>query len=93
MMSLGVAISLGGCVSQASQDALNSYTAQCNAGDRSACVAANNQAAANQQEYQNNANVGYGLLGAFLQGAAQGAAQGLTTPQPVVVQPVYNLHR
>jgi hypothetical protein len=89
VISLGVAVVLCGCVSEASVNALNSYVAACKAGDQNACIAASNQAAANQVEYQTNAAIGYGLLGAALEGAAAGAAEGLIAPRPVYYAPVY----
>ncbi len=91
-MSL-LALLCAGCVSPQSQQALDAYSKGCAAGDKNACLAANNQAIANQQEQAQSTAVANSIFGAILQGAAQGVAEGLTAPQPVyVVSPVYR-HR
>lgn len=82
-----VTMLLAACgVSPASQQALVVQQQHCAAGDQDACVAANNQALANQAEAANNNAIAVSLGAALLGGVAAGVATGLTA-QPVYVYP------
>ena len=88
-----VTMLLAACgVSPASQQALVVQQQHCAAGDQDACVAANNQALANQAEAANNAAIGASVAAALLGGIAAGVAVGLTAPQPVYVYPTRYWH-
>jgi hypothetical protein len=77
---------LGACgVSPQSQQALMVQQQRCAAGDRDACMAANYQAQANQQELASNNAIAASLGAALLSGVAAGAVAGATAPQPVYV--------
>lgn len=71
---LSASIFLSGCVSQQSMDRLSALQAQCAAGDRNACIAAQYQAQANQQEQNTNAAIAAGVGAALIGAAAIGAA-------------------
>ena len=88
-----VTMLLAACgVSPASQQALVVQQQHCAAGDQDACVAANNQALANQAEAANNAAIGASVAAAILGGIAGGILDGLA-PQPVyVVRPTRYWH-
>jgi hypothetical protein len=74
---------LGACgVSPQSQQALAVQQQGCAAGDPDACMAAGNQAQANQMEA---ATIAASLGAAILSGAAAGAVAGATAPQPIYV--------
>ena len=89
-----VTMLLAACgVSPASQQALVVQQQRCAAGDQDACVAANNQALANQVEAANNNAIAVSLGAALLGGVAAGVAAGLTAPQPVYVYPTRYWHR
>ena len=77
---------LGACgVSPQSQQALAVQQQGCAAGDPDACMAAGNQAQANQMEAATNNAIAASLGAAILSGAAAGAVAGATAPQPIYV--------
>jgi hypothetical protein len=77
---------LGACgASPQSQQALAVQQQGCAAGNPDACMAAGNQAQANQAEAAANSAIAASLGAAILSGAAAGAVAGATAPQPVYV--------
>jgi hypothetical protein len=85
---------LGACgASPQSQQALVVQQQGCAAGNPDACVAASNQAQANQAEAANNNAIAASLGAAVLSGAAAGAVAGVTAPQPIYVNQYRPPHR
>ena len=85
-LSTTLTMLLSACgVSPQSQQALAVQQQGCARGDPDACMAAGNQAQANQAEAATNNAIAASLGAAILSGAAAGAVAGATAPQPIYV--------
>jgi hypothetical protein len=79
-------------VSPQSQQTLNVQQQACAAGNPNACVAAGQQAQANQAEAAYNNSIAASFGAAILSGATAGAVAGAMAPRPVYVNQ-YSPHR